>query len=129
MMTKVWVSLIAASFLFGALTGRMEQVSGAAVSGASNAIQLILSITGMMCLWSGLMKVMSECGLAAKIAKLLKPFLSMLFGKMSKDREAMELVSSNMTANLLGLANAATPIGLQAAARIQKNLRPKRCLP
>lgn len=118
MISKLWVIFLVLSFVLGALTGRMEAVSVAAAKGATESVSLILSITGIMCLWSGVMELVSESGLAAKIAKILQPMLRPLFGRASADREAMEAVSANVTANLLGLSNAATPIGLRAASRL-----------
>ena len=71
-----------------------------------------------MCLWSGVMELVSASGLAGKIERMLRPALRRLFGHTARDRKAMELVSANVTANLLGLSNAATPIGLQAVSRL-----------
>ncbi|MCB6366875.1 spore maturation protein A [Intestinibacillus massiliensis] len=118
MISKLWVAFLALSLVFGAMTGRLDAVSAAAAKGATEAVSLILSITGIMCLWSGVMELVSASGLAGKIASLLRPLLRPLFGKAAADREAMEAVSANVTANLLGLSNAATPIGLRAADRL-----------
>lgn len=86
--------------------------------GAGQAVTLLLSIVGLMCFWSGLMEVIAQSGLAGQIARLLRPVLGPLFGRAAEDREAMEAVSANVTANLLGLSNASTPIGLRAAERL-----------
>ena len=86
--------------------------------GAGQAVTLLISITGLMCFWSGVMEVISRSGLAGAAARLLRPLLRPLFGKASRDEEAMEMVSANVTANLLGLSNASTPIGLRAAERL-----------
>lgn len=96
----------------------LDAVSAAAATGAASAVELILKIAGLMCLWSGVMELVSASGLAGKIERLLRPALRLLFGSAAKDRKAMELVSANVTANLLGLSNAATPIGLQAVSRL-----------
>jgi spore maturation protein A len=108
--------------LSGALTGRMEQVMTAATAGAEQAVNLLLSIAGLMCFWSGVMEVVARSGLADRIAGLLRPLLQLLFERAADDREAMETVSTNMTANLLGLSNAATPSGLAAARQIYRRL-------
>lgn len=119
MISWLWVGMLVLSLLFGAVTGRMEAVSAAATTGAGEAVTLLIGITGIMCLWSGMMELISASGLAARIASLLRPLLRPLFGKKAAaDREAMEHVSANVTANLLGLSNAATPIGLRAADRL-----------
>ena len=118
MLSKLWVGFLALSLIFGVVTGRLDAVSAAAATGAASAVELILKIAGLMCLWSGVMELVSASGLAGKIERLLRPALRLLFGSAAKDRKAMELVSANVTANLLGLSNAATPIGLQAISRL-----------
>ncbi|MCX7615364.1 MAG: spore maturation protein A [Clostridiales bacterium] len=120
MMTRVWVVLIVFATIMGVISGRIPEVSIAITKGASGAVELILSIIGIMCLWSGIMRVLSESGLASKIARMMRPVLKLLFRNAANDQEALELISGNITANLLGLANAATPIGLKAADRLQK---------
>ncbi len=110
--------MLVLSVLCGLLTGRMDAVSAAATAGAAEAVTLLLGITGIMALWSGMMELVSASGLARHIERILHPVLRPLFGKTSHDAEAMQTVSANVTANLLGLSNAATPIGLRAADRL-----------
>ena len=117
MLSKLWVSFLGISFIFGVLTNRMDVVSAAYTEGAAAAIELILKIVGLMCLWSGVMEIAYESGLSRNIASLMRPLLKLLFGKASNDKKAMELISANITANMFGVSNAATPIGLQAASR------------
>jgi spore maturation protein A len=114
----IWTIMVASSVLYGALTGRAEAVGAAAMDGAAAAVTLCLSIGGMICLWSGVMEVMSRSGLSAKLSRLLRPLLGRLFPTARRDRETMEALSSNVSANLLGLGNAATPAGLKAATRM-----------
>lgn len=118
MLSYIWVAFFVLSLLCGAATGRLAQVTAAMTEGAGQAVTLLLSITGLMCFWSGVMEVLSRSGLAGAIARLLRPVLRPLFGGAARDRQAMEAVSANVTANLLGLSNAATPIGLRAASRL-----------
>lgn len=118
MISWLWVGMLVLSVLCGMITGRMDAVSAAATAGASEAVTLLLGITGIMALWSGMMELVSESGLARRIERVLRPVLRPLFGKASHDTEAMQTVSANVTANLLGLSNAATPIGLRAADRL-----------
>lgn len=118
MLSKVWIGFLTLSLIFGIITGRLDAVSSAAAAGAASAVDLILKIAGLMCLWSGVMELVSASGLAGKIERMLRPALRRLFGHTARDRKAMELVSANVTANLLGLSNAATPIGLQAVSRL-----------
>ncbi len=118
MLSWIWVVFLALSFVCGALTGRLAAVTAAMAEGAGQAVTLLISITGLMCFWSGVMEIISRSGLAAAVARLLRPVLRPLFGAASRDGQAMEAVSANVTANLLGLSNASTPIGLRAAQRL-----------
>ena len=120
MIGKLWTAFFLLAVAFGTLTGRMTEVSQAAASGAAEAVSLILGITGTMMLWSGMMEIVQRSGLSRRLQRLFLPLLRCLFGQVSRDQEAMELVSANVTANLLGLSNAATPIGLQAARALKK---------
>lgn len=120
LMSKVLVVLLAAAFLFGAFTGRMAQVSQATISGAQEAVTLLLRIAGTLCFWNGLMEVMERSGLSKKIARLLRPLVNLLFGEYARDDQARQAISQNMAANLLGLGSAATPSGLRAARRLHQ---------
>lgn len=120
MMKWVFSGLIAASILFGIISGKMNEVSNAAISECSRAVELVIKLTGSICLWSGLMKVAQESGLTDKIAKLLSPITGKLFKGLDFDSPALKLISMNMTANLLGLGNAATPLGIGAMKELSK---------
>ncbi len=120
LMSRVLAVLAVLSVVMGALTGRMEQVSRATISGPADAVQLLLQIGGSLCLWSGLMEVARRSGLADGIAKLLSPLISRLFGPYARDKEARAAIAQNLTANLLGLGSAATPSGLKAAKRLRQ---------
>lgn len=119
-MTVIWTGMAAAAVVCGILTGRGPEVSAAAVEGAASAVQLGLSMAGMLCLWSGVMEVMRQSGLAEKLSRLLGPVLGLLFPQERKDRAVMDSISANVSANLLGLGNAATPLGLEAARRMAR---------
>lgn len=99
-------------------------VSEAALTGASTAVQLALSLAGPLCLWSGLAHVMEQAGLTEKLAKLLRPLLARLFPQSAADSTAMGHIAANMTANLLGLGNAATPLGIAAVQRMARRAPP-----
>ena len=119
-MTVIWTGMAAAAVVCGILTGRGAQVSAAAVEGAAAAVELGISMAGMLCLWSGVMEVMRQSGLAEQLSRLLGPVLRLLFPKERKDRAVMDSISANVSANLLGLGNAATPLGLEAARRMAR---------
>lgn len=120
-MTVIWTGMILASILCGLATGRGPEVATAAVEGTSAAVQLALSIAGMLCLWTGVMEVMRQSGLADKLSKLLAPVLRRLFPQAARDRDTMDSISANVSANLLGLGSAATPLGLEAARRLARS--------
>lgn len=122
-MTVIWTGMIVVSILCALATGRGPEVAAAAVEGTSAAVQLALSIAGMLCLWTGVMEVMRQSGLADKLSRLLFPLLSRLFPQAAKDRDTMDSISANVSANLLGLGSAATPLGLEAARRLSRRSR------
>lgn len=117
-MTVIWTGMVVISILCGLATGRGPEVAAAAVEGTSAAVQLALSIAGMLCLWTGVMEVMRRSGLADKLSQLLGPVLRRLFPQAARDKETMDSISANVSANLLGLGSAATPLGLEAARRL-----------
>ena len=106
--------------MFGALTGSSAAVSAALMDGAGAAVELVLSIGGAVCLWSGVMEVMSRCGMSRALARLLTPILGRLFPSAKRDPEVMDSLAFNVSANLLGLGNAATPAGIRAAAGLKR---------
>lgn len=114
-MTVIWTGMVAVSVLCSLATGRGPAVAAAAMEGAAAAVELALSIAGMLCLWTGVMEVMRQSGLADKLSRLLSPVLRRLFPQAAGDRRTMDAISANVSANLLGLGSAATPLGLEAA--------------
>ena len=113
--------MVAAAVLCGLATGQGPAVAAAALEGASSAVQLALSIAGMLCLWTGVMEVMRQSGLAGQLSRLLAPLLRRLFPQAAGDRRTMDAISANVSANLLGLGNAATPLGLEAARGLARS--------
>lgn len=97
------------------LSGRSEQAGAAVLTGAGDAVELCLRLGGSICLWSAVMELLERCGLARRLALLLRPLLRRLFPAASRDAAAAEALTENLTANLLGLGNAATPAGIRAA--------------
>ena len=117
-MTVIWTGMALISLLCALATGRTEELAAAAVAGPAAAVDLTLAMGGMVCLWSGVMEVLRRSGLAEKLTGLLRPALRLLFPGEAGDREAMDAAAANLSANLLGLGNAATPLGLEAARRM-----------
>ena len=114
-MAVIWTGMVAASILCGLATGNGPAVASAALEGASAAVELCLSMAGMLCLWMGVMEVMKRSGLSEGLSRLLRPVLKRLYPDFAGDRAVMDSISANVSANLLGLSNAATPLGVQAA--------------
>ena len=100
--------------------GRGSALAPAALEGAAGAVELALSMAGTICLWMGVMEVMQRAGLAEKLARLLRPILRRLFPDFASDVGVMDTIAANVSANLLGLGNAATPLGLEAARRMAR---------
>ena len=119
-MTVVWTGMVVLSLVCGAVTGELDALGSAALEGASAAIELCLSMAGVMCLWSGVMELMNQCGLSGALARAFRPLLRRLLPQASRDTETLAAVSANVSANLLGLGSAATPLGIQAACRMAK---------
>ena len=120
-MSWLWAGMVALSVLCGTVNGRMAEVSAAALEGAGAAVELCLGMLGSVCLWMGVMELMERCGLAGALARLLRPVLRRLLPKASADTETLAAVSANVSANLLGLGNAATPLGIRAARRMARS--------
>ena len=120
-MTVIWTGMVAHSILCGLAAGRGPEVAAAAAEGAAAAVELSLSIAGMLCLWTGVMEVMRQSGLAGQLSRLLAPLLRRLFPQAAGDRRTMDAISANVSANLLGLGNAATPLGLEAARGLARS--------
>jgi spore maturation protein A len=93
-------------------------VAAAALEGATAGVDLCLSMAGVLCLWMGVMEIMRQTGLATALARLLRPLLRFLYPDFAEDTAVMDAISANFSANLLGLGNAATPLGLEAARKI-----------
>ena len=119
-MSIIWTGMVLVSIICGLATGRGPDVAAAAMEGAAAAIELCLSMAGVLCLWMGVMEVMKRAGLSEKLSRLLRPVLRRLYPEFARDGEVMDTISANVSANLLGLGNAATPLGIQAARQMSK---------
>ena len=126
MLGYVWAGLIIVSVLSALLLGNTETLSAALIESGSASIELLLTMAGILCLWSGFMKIGEESGLTALISRLFAPLLRPLFPKLDKKSEAFQSITMNISANLLGLGNAATPMGIRAAGRLRDSGNPIR---
>lgn len=114
-MTWIWTGMVLLSVLFGAATGNLGALGGAALEGARSAVELCVSMAGVMCLWTGVMEVLEQSGLCALLARAFRPLLRRLLPRAARDADVLATVSANLSANMLGLGNAATPLGIRAA--------------
>ncbi len=119
-MSAIWTGMVTAALLYGLWAGSGAAVAAAAVEGAAAAVELCIQMAGIMCLWMGVMEVMKRSGLSEGLSRLLRPILGRLYPDFRRDRETMDAISANVSANLLGLGNAATPLGIRAAQRMAK---------
>lgn len=119
MMKWVMTAMIALSVVFGIVSGKMNEVSEAFLSECGGAVELALSLVGIICLWSGLMRVAQAAGVTELLAQLFSPVLGKLFKGLKKGGKALQLITLNLTANLLGLGNASTPFGIAAMREIE----------
>jgi len=115
MLYYIWTGMVLASVLSGILCHRGSALSAAAVQGAQSGITVSISIAGALCLWSGIGKLMEYIGLTEKLSRLLMPLLRRIFPGTYTNSELRQHLSGNFCANLLGLGNAATPMGIRAA--------------
>ena len=117
-MSWIWALLLGISVVSALLTGKGSNLATAIPSGAQAGISLAISIAGSLCLWTGVGKLMEEIGLTAILSKWLQPMLVRIFPSTQHDDLARDYLSANICANFLGLGNAATPMGIQAACRL-----------
>ncbi len=110
----------AVSIIFAVFRGTMPEVSSAILDKSGEAVELVISICGVMCLWCGLMKVAERAGLVEKLSKLLSPIVGLLFRNIKKGGKAAGFITMNLAANILGLGNASTPLGIQAMRAISE---------
>ena len=114
MLNYIWAFMILIGVVYGAITGRMADVTNAALDSASDAVSLCITMIGVMALWVGLMEIAQKSGLIAKMTKGIQPFISFLFPRIPEGHPAREYISTNLIANVLGLGWACTPAGLKA---------------
>jgi len=120
-MAWIWTGMVILSVIFGFRNGTMDAVGNAAMEGAAAAVELCLSMAGIMCLWSGIMSLMKAGGLTDTLSRVFRPILSRLLPHAARDEDTLAALTGNVSCNLLGLGNAATPLGIQAARRMARD--------
>lgn len=120
MMKWVMVIMLTAAVVFGAVTDRMDKVSQSFLSECSSAVELAVSLIGIICLWNGVMRVAQKSGMTEILAGFFSPVLGKIFKGLKKGGKAMQYITLNLTANMLGLGNASTPLGISAMREIEK---------
>ena len=121
----IWTGLLALSILFSIVNNCGPELAAAVFEGAGSGVNLAIALTGSICLWSGAGKLMEELGLTTALSALLRPVLHRVFPSTRKDPQLAGSLSANICANLLGLGNAATPMGIAAAKRLVDPRRPE----
>ena len=120
MLNKIWPAFIIISFVFAIYSGKVLNVSNAVFNSAEQTVTLCLSLLGTLCLWNGIMKIAVKTSMIEKLTKFLKPLMSFLFPEIKENKKISKEISMNMVANILGLGNASTPLGLKAMESMQK---------
>ena len=119
-MSWIWTGMVALSFLAAMISGNGNALAAAIPKGAQEGFLLAVSLAGSICLWTGVGKLMEQAGLTGLLSRLLRPLLKRLFPSTEKDAHLENCLSANICANFLGLGNAATPMGIQAAQRLAR---------
>ena len=120
MLNYIWFGLIFVSVVIGTITGKIDEVTEAAISMSKTSVEIAIGLIGIMALWLGIMKIAEDSGLIQLIANALRPITSRLFPDVPSDHPAIGSIVLNMAANMLGLGNAATPFGLKAMKELQE---------
>ncbi|MFL0269132.1 nucleoside recognition domain-containing protein [Candidatus Clostridium radicumherbarum] len=120
MINVIWFVILTFGLGFGLLTGKGDIVSKSVVTTAGSTVEFIIKLAGLMCIWCGIMKIAEQSGLTDKLAKLLRPLLKHIFKEAAKDEKAMGAIVMNLTANMMGLSNAATPFGIKAMEEMDR---------
>lgn len=120
MLNKLWPIFLIISIIYAILSGKIENLNNSIFESADNAVQLTITLFGTICLWNGIMQIAMKSSLVNTICKLLNPLIKLLFPGIKKGDKIHKEISMNMIANMLGLGNAATPLGLKAMKSMQE---------
>lgn len=125
MLNILWPIFIILSFVYAILTGRVNEVNNGIFQSVSDAVELSITFLGTICLWNGIMEIVKRTSLIHKLTKFLNPVMKFLFPELKNNEKANSEISMNIIANILGLGNAATPLGLKAMKTMQKENKKK----
>lgn len=120
MLNKIWPLFIIISFIFSIYSGNISNVSNAVFESANQTVTLCLTLLGTLCLWNGIMKIAVNTSIIEKLTKFLKPLILFIFPEIKNNKKISKEISMNIIANILGLGNASTPLGLKAMESMQK---------
>lgn len=120
MLNYIWLALVILAVVLGGINGKIEDVTKAAIDSAGNAVTISIGLIGVMTLWLGIMKIAEDSGLMALLARAIAPIMKRLFPDVPEGHPAMGSMLMNIAANMLGLSNAATPLGLKAMEDLEK---------
>lgn len=120
MLNILWPIFIIISYIYAMFTGNIENINNSIFSSAASAVELSITFLGTICLWNGIMKIATTTTLIEKLTKILSPIINFLFPKTKNNKKVQKEISMNMVANILGLGNAATPLGLKAMKTMQE---------
>lgn len=120
MMNKLFSIIIVISIAYGIYSGNFSQLSNSLLNDPTSAVELVIFLTGSMCLWGGLMRIAEKAGITRYMAMLFRPAARLLFKGLDLNGKAFRLICMNVTANILGLGNAATPLGIEAMKELEK---------
>ncbi|NIK77541.1 spore maturation protein A [Paenibacillus castaneae] len=120
MVNWIWLFFIVMSVIVAAITGKMDAVTQAAFEGAKSGVTVSFGLISIMVFWLGMMRIAEDAGLLSKLARMLGPIVRMLFPDVPRNHPAIGYIMSNLSANLFGLGNAATPMGIKAMQELQK---------
>lgn len=120
MLNYLWAGMILIGIIFAAFTGKIPDITDAALDSSKEAVTLCITMMGVMAFWMGLMEIATKAGMIEKGAKILKPFVRFLFPEVPEGHKAGEYITTNIIANFLGLGWAATPAGLKAMEELGK---------
>lgn len=125
MLNILWPIFIILSFIYALISGNVSQVNEGIFNSLTDAVELSLTFLGTICLWNGIMAIAKKTSLIKNMTGFLKPFINFLFPDLKNNENAKQEISMNMIANILGLGNAATPLGMKAMKTMQKENKQK----